>query len=403
MMRQNFKVDFEIDVCIIGGSIAGNYLACILAEQNVKCCVIEEHEILGLPFQCAGIISQKILNLAPFPKSLILNRVRTAKIVAPNNQSIELFGKENPVVLDRVEFDKFFGLKAQEMGVKYYLGEKYISHWGLPNNKIYIKTSKHSIVAKIIVGADGPFSKVAKRYGIKNDMIPAVQARLKYKYNLDKTAMYFNPKWKELFGYIVPEGDNGVCRIGLATLDHPNKAFSFFLKKIEADPSQIISRQGGSLPYGYPKRFVFKNAVLLGDSACMVKATTGGGIVMLVSAAKILAPAISQSLEKNDFSQRFFRKNYELPVKRSLGIELRLHFLIRIILMELKSEDFNRFFRMYLNSKDLQEIVENYADMDFPLKLVAKLLFNREFMQFVFPLIIRNLQIIPKIIKIFIS
>ncbi|MHA1512071.1 MAG: NAD(P)-binding protein, partial [Promethearchaeota archaeon] len=66
MMRQNFKVDFEIDVCIIGGSIAGNYLACLLAEQNVKCCVIEEHEILGLPFQCAGIISQKILNLAPF-------------------------------------------------------------------------------------------------------------------------------------------------------------------------------------------------------------------------------------------------------------------------------------------------------------------------------------------------
>ena len=135
----------------------------------------------------------------------------------------------------------------------------------------------------------------------------------------------------------------------------------------------------------------------------MVKATTGGGIVMLVSAAKILAPAISKSLEKNDFSQRFFRKNYEKPVKRSLGIELKLHFLIRLILMELKSEDFNQFFRMYLNSKDLYEIIENYADMDFPLKLVGKLLFNREFMQFVFHLIVRNLHIIPKIIKIFIS
>jgi len=402
-MHQYFKYDFEIDVCIIGGSIAGNYLACLLAEQNVRCCVIEEHEILGLPFQCAGIVSQKILKLAPFPKSIILNRVKTAKIVAPNNQSIELTGKENPVIIDRVEFDKFFGEKAQKMGVKYYLGEKYISHWGVPNNKVIIKTSKHHIVAKIIVGADGPFSKVAKRYGIKNDMIPAVQARVKFKYDLDKTAMYFNPMWEELFGYIVPEGENGICRIGLATSTHPNKAFRFFLKKIEADSSQIISRQGGALPFGYPKRFTFKNALLLGDSACMVKATTGGGIVMLVSAAKILAPAITKSLEKNDFSQRFFRKNYEKPVKRSLGIELKLHFLIRLILMELKSKDFNRFFRMYRNSKDLQEIVENYADMDFPLKLVGKLLFNREFMQFVFHLIIRNLHIIPKIIKIFIS
>ncbi len=382
-MRHNLKVDFEIDVCIIGGSIAGNYLAYLLAEQNIKCCVIEEHEILGLPFQCAGIISQKILKLAPFPKSLILNRVKTAKIVAPNNQSIELSGKENPVIIDRIELDKFFGKKAQEMGVKYYLGEKYLSHWGLPNNKVCIKTSKNNIVAKIIVGADGPFSKVAKRYGIKNTMIPAVQARVKFNYDLNKTAMHFDQRWKELFVYIVPEGENGVCRIGLATSDHPNKAFSNFLKKIKVDPSQIISRQGGALPFGYPKRFAFKNTVLLGDSACMVKATAGGGIVMLVSAARILAPAISKSLEKNDFSQRFFRKTYERLVKRSLGIELKLHFLIRLILMELKSEDFNRFFRMYLNSKDLYEIVENYADMDFPLKLIGKLLFNREFMQFV--------------------
>ncbi len=402
-MHQYFKYDFEIDVCIIGGSIAGNYLACLLAEQNVRCCVIEEHEILGLPFQCAGIISQKILNLAPFPKSIILNRVKTAKIVAPNNQSIELSGKENPVIIDRIEFDKYFGLKAQEMGAKYYLGEKYVSHWGLPHDKILIKTSKHDIVAKIIVGADGPFSKVAKRYGIKNAMIPAVQARVKYNYDLNKTAMYFDQRWKELFGYIVPEGNNNVCRIGLATSSHPNKAFSTFLKKIEVDSSQIISKQGGALPFGYPKRFAFKNAVLLGDSACMVKATTGGGIVMLVSAAKILASVIDKSLKKNDFSQHYFRKNYEKPIKCSLGIELKLHFLIRLILMELKSEDFNRFFRMYLNSKDLHEIVKNYADMDFPLKLVGKLLLNREFMQIVFQLIIRNLSIIPKIIKIFIS
>ncbi len=168
-------------------------------------------------------------------------------------------------------------------------------------------------------------------------------------------------------------------------------------------PSQIIYRQGGALPFGYPKRFAFKNAVLLGDSACMVKATTGGGIVMLISAAKILTPVISKSINNNDFSQRFFRKNYEKPTKRSIGIELRLHFLIRLILMELKSEDFNHFFNMYLNSRDLQDIVENYADMDFPLKLVKKLLFNREFMTYALHLIIRNLHILPKIIKILIS
>ncbi|MHA1720943.1 MAG: FAD-dependent monooxygenase, partial [Promethearchaeota archaeon] len=238
-MRQNFKIDFKIDVCIVGGSIAGNYLAYLLARQNIKCCVIEEHESIGLPFQCAGIISQKILSLAPFPKSLILNRVKTAKIVSPDNHSIELSGNENPVIIDRVEFDRYFGKEAQKLGVKYYLGEKYVSHWAISNNQVYIKTSKRGIVAKIIVGADGPFSKVARRFGIKNRVIPAVQVRANYNYNLNKTAMYFDQKWKELFGYIVPEGNNGICRIGIASKYHPNESFRIFLKKIGVDKSQI--------------------------------------------------------------------------------------------------------------------------------------------------------------------
>ena len=46
------------DVCIIGGSIAGNYLCYLLSNTNLKIVVIEEHQQVGLPLQCAGIVSK---------------------------------------------------------------------------------------------------------------------------------------------------------------------------------------------------------------------------------------------------------------------------------------------------------------------------------------------------------
>ena len=59
-MDQNFE---EFDLAIIGASLAGNYLCYLLSNTNLKIMVIEEHKEVGLPFQCAGIVSQKLSKL----------------------------------------------------------------------------------------------------------------------------------------------------------------------------------------------------------------------------------------------------------------------------------------------------------------------------------------------------
>ena len=85
------------DVVIIGASIAGNYLAYLLSKFRVRVLIIEEHSEIGLPLQCAGIISKKLSNLIDLPSNLILNRVKIAKLVAPSGCSINLSGNEEPV------------------------------------------------------------------------------------------------------------------------------------------------------------------------------------------------------------------------------------------------------------------------------------------------------------------
>jgi digeranylgeranylglycerophospholipid reductase len=78
----------EFDVCIVGASIAGNFLSYLLSKTNLRVVVIEEHKEIGLPLQCAGIISQKISKLISLPDKVIKNRVQIAKFVSPSGTSI---------------------------------------------------------------------------------------------------------------------------------------------------------------------------------------------------------------------------------------------------------------------------------------------------------------------------
>ena len=75
------------DICIIGGSIAGNYLGYLLQDSGLRIAIIEEHETIGEPLQCAGIVSMKLKSLIPIPEKIILNRVKKAKYFSASSAS----------------------------------------------------------------------------------------------------------------------------------------------------------------------------------------------------------------------------------------------------------------------------------------------------------------------------
>ncbi len=401
----------DVDVCIIGGGIAGNYLASLLSRDHISVCVVEEHPTIGIPFQCAGIVSQKILKLVSLPPKIILNRISTARIVSPDHSTIYARSKENPVVIDRVKFDQHFAQIAQKNGVTYLMQEKFVSFsrdsssrgtygtkktWG---EGVRVETNRRIIRCNILVGADGPHSRVGKQLGVKTSVIAASQIRARYSHSTSMTSMVFDYRWRELFGYIIPEGSNGVCRIGLGSRKKTAKNFASFTNTLGINHTDIIDRQGGVIPIGIPHQFVFDNVVLIGDSTSFVKATTGGGIIMILSAAKILAPAIKKALDKGKFSRKFFWRHYQFPFKTTYGVELKLHYLIRIFLMNLRKKDYDSLFRFYKIPK-IQNLIDKYADMDFPGKIVMRLMLSREFWRILLPVSVRYLKFLPLIIRI---
>ncbi|TFG25788.1 MAG: NAD(P)/FAD-dependent oxidoreductase [Promethearchaeota archaeon] len=397
------KIIEKFDVCIVGGSLAGNYLSYLLSNSKLNIVVIEEHKEIGLPFQCAGIISKKLSNLIELPEKIVLNRVKIAKIVSPSGKFIKLSGDEEPYVIDRIALDRLFFDKCKNFdNITYLLGEKFKSFKYFKGNHqklVLIHTNKRKIKAKMLIGCDGPLSSVSKILGRKQKVIYASQIRVRANFDENEAVMWFNPKWKELFGWIVPEG-NKIYRIGLASSKNLAKNYKLFLEKLDININDKLDQQGGIIPYGVMKKVSFDNILLLGDAAGQVKATTGGGIVMLLTAAKYAALCIINCFKNEVFSKKVIEKYYEKPCLASIGKQLKIHFFIRIFLENLNADDFDTFFQI-IKTSNIEKIVSLYGDMDFPRELVIRLMKDFVFIKFLVKVVKRNPLILVNIIKIF--
>jgi flavin-dependent dehydrogenase len=239
---------------------------------------------------------------------------------------------------------------------------------------------------------------VAKFLGIKNKNLYAMQIRIPGNFDETEAAMYFNPKWKEFFGWIVPEG-KGTFRIGLASSQNLKKNFQFFIKQLNLDLERKLDQQGGLIPYGIMNRLAFNNILLLGDSACQVKATTGGGIIMLLTAANYAANCIQKCFKSETFSKKIIKKYYESPCLSSIGKELKIHYLIRAILERLTPKNFTKLFRI-LKTNKMEYLINIYGDMDFPKRFIFKLLRNPTVVFFLIKFVLRNPDIIVNVLKI---
>lgn len=363
--------DLSCDVCIIGGNIAGSNLAYQLASEGVNVIVIEQNKHPGHPMQCAGIVSQRLTNIVEIDPSIIINRVDTAWLISENGKKVSVSIQDHPYIIDRAKLDQFFYQKAQKSGAKFQLFEKFISFDKTPNG-ILIHTNKRKITSKILVGCDGPLSKVAKQLGIYHKWIPAKQIRVYYDQPSNSVKMYFKTQWKNLFGWVIPEGD-GICRIGLGCEYNIKQSFDAFITEIGVDRSKIIQHLGGQIVISYPKQIAFDRVILLGDAAGMVKATTGGGINTLLKASFQAKDAILKSLEINDFSSKVFITHYQKSRRIQKSKQnILLHYLVRILLLFFTQEDYEESF-IILNQLKIRKLLLKYGDMDFPVKFILKI------------------------------
>ena len=347
-------------ITIVGAGPAGSYLAYLLAKNGKDVTLIEEHEKIGNPVQCTGIVTGSIDKLVKLPNYIIANRSSKVVVVSKNNR---IAINTDEIVMWRDKFDKFMANMAIDEGVKVLVNHQFVSLGG--KNIIKIKDKKNNeiknIESEIIIGADGPSSAVAKTAGLSANtkFYVGMQAKVKYKTDQDAFETHFGSDFPNFFGWIVPESEDTV-RLGLGSFHNAKDYFYKFLEKTTGN-KEVLCWESGIYPVYDPKQIMQKdNVYLIGDAATQVKATTGGGIIPSLKAAHTLCDCIINN------------KNYNKEFKKQSGRELLLHLKIRNILNKFSDKDYDYLLKL-MNQEKIKKILKKY-DRDTPIPLVLNLL-----------------------------
>jgi len=337
------------DVTIIGAGPAGLYLAKQLAGLEVE--ILEEHSEIGKPVQCTGLISKNIDELLEVPEECMLNKVKGARLYSPSGKVVELKRKEDQAyVVDRAIFDKKL---AEGLDITF-----------------SSRVSSLDFDSKIIVGADGPNSTVAKlaEFPRIEETLTGLQYIIKESYDPDFVELHFGTNIANgFFAWVVPAGE--FLRVGLATKENPKQYLDNFLNK-KFPSAEILETQAGVIPMKWRSQIVKENIALVGDAAGQVKPTTGGGVYMGLSSAKILADAIKEDeLEK-----------YEKEWNEKIKPELSTGNLIRNVLKKLSDEEMEEIWGV-LQKPSIKELIEEHGDMDKPTALVKAVVKNPNIMK----------------------
>lgn len=383
----------DYDVMIAGAGPAGSATARDIARAGFRVLIVDKRIAVGEPAFCSGLVSPRTLEVADICDGVVLNSLRGAVVHSTSGKRLAVGGdKVHALAIDRVALDIGLAEQAQDAGADLLLGARLVSiereGQGL---KLSIATGKgrSQVTAKLLIGADGAYSRVARWMGVyqPTGAVRAIGADARLKLEDRNWVRIFigesvAPGW---FGWMIPLGD-GKVRIGTGDGNHSGRKLKDLL-------SGLISAADGELkgikfdriwvkaiPLYSAIKTYGDNVLLVGDAARQVKPTSGGGIFTGLVGARHCAQVAVAALEREDFSEAFLSR-YETAWKGELGVELERGLDLRRGFLALKQEEIDKVLG-YLKRSSLQRFISHLGDIDFPSPLAKQLLRAAPFLRF---------------------
>jgi flavin-dependent dehydrogenase len=240
-----------------------------------------------------------------------------------------------------------------------------------------------TLTARMVVGADGTHSRVARtlgmarpteyayNLGIEGRLKPGAGASWRDDYVHVFVGQDMAPGW---FGWIIPVED-GVVRVGIGA-STPQKPIECYRRMQAAFPAlfsdiEPIRMYGGTIPLTFARKSFDANVLLVGDAAGQVKPFSGGGIYTSLVAARHASATILRAFEREDFSAQALSV-YERGWKREIGRELRKSWHLRHFGLSLSDSQVDRVVRA-LRGSNLSSMAARYADIDYPSKVLLRM------------------------------
>jgi digeranylgeranylglycerophospholipid reductase len=288
----------SVDVLIVGAGPAGTSAARTAAGAGADVLVIERRSRIGEPVRCAEYIPRLLTQTVKIPPKAIVQKIEGMITFLPGDEEIR---KTAPgFMLDRAEFDRVLARAAENSGAEILMGTRAVSRDG---DRIRVKgpSDDGDIRAKVIIGADGPHSRVGSWIGQKNKrFLWAIQHTVELREPACDTEVYLGKEYPGGYGWLFPKGWLANVGVGvqMASIKHAKQALKTLKDRLADRIGRVTDGTTGYIPAGGPLTSTDKSEriILVGDAAGHSHPITGGGIPQAVICGAMAGRAAAASV-----------------------------------------------------------------------------------------------------------
>ena len=381
---------WDYDVIIVGAGPVGGRAATLLSGNGLKVLMLEEHEEIGRPFQCAGLVTPSAMDVVEGYHT-VLEEVDGALIHGPSGTLVPV-GTEGTLrtyVVCRKRFDQYVVQQGMQAGAELWLNSVPIQA-STSSSGVQLTVRRNDaeidLTCKLLIGADGAHSWTRRTFkkGKPKELMIGFQTEVVGYQGRDRwLEMYSGSSIAPgFFAWGIPSGF-GTHRIGLWStadrlngrsiescyqdlMDHP-------LWKDRFENTSEIARYCGPVPSGMVRKPVKDRVLLLGDAAGMAKPTTGGGIGPGFHQIQCIHQALTKAIETNSLSEQDLKAITKQPWNAMKKEQDRARALRNLLVSDCTDKILDKHFVNFAHP-DTLSLINAIGDIEKPVPLGMALL-----------------------------
>jgi digeranylgeranylglycerophospholipid reductase len=373
----------ETDVLVVGAGPAGSSAAKHAALNGAEVLMVEKKSEIGSPKRCAeGVSKDGLIKLGIEPSSRwVTSEIDGVRLVSPGGIDVWLTKDtvklpEMGYVVERKVFDKFMAMDAARAGANIMI-KTLVKGLEKKDDHVMVKAERMGkeieIKAEMVIGADGPESRVGRWGGLKTAVKPKyMESGAQFEMvgvqmeNPNALEFYFGSVAPGGYAWIFPKGDD-IANVGLAVISTltEKSAYEHLLDFVKTCPATknataVELNIGGDPVGGIIKKISTDRILVVGDAAGMVNPLTGGGIISGMQGGLIAGEIAAAAVKEGDMSEKRLSM-YDKRCEKEIG------------------DSFNKYMksREYLESlsdKELDLIAKAFNETEFERISTAELL-----------------------------